>query len=199
MKLIVENFSEYLKPTLYIEPDNQDVINKAKQVTHGMNDETDIARALFNFVRDEISHSFDIGGKFVTLKASDVLKYKEGICYAKSILLASLCRSMGIACGLCYQRLILDDGQADHLVLHGLNALYLKSIDGWIRMDARGNKSGVNAQFSIDSEKLAFNVRTDLGESDIPVVYTNVPDAIIKVYEKVKSVEDLYNNLPVEI
>ena len=37
--------------------------------------------------------------------------------------------------------------------LHGLNWIYLKEF-GWYRVDARGNKEGVNAQFNPLYEKL---------------------------------------------
>jgi len=35
---------------------------------------------------------------------------------------------------------------------------FLKTINRWIRVNARGNKPGVDAQFSIEGEKLAFSV-----------------------------------------
>ena len=44
--------------------------------------------------------------------------------------------------------------------------MYLKSLSRWIRLDARGNKPGVDAQFSLDAEKLAFAVRPELGECE---------------------------------
>jgi len=44
--------------------------------------------------------------------------------------------------------------------IHALNAVYLAEFNKWIRLDARGNKEGVNAQFSIDQEQLAYLVRT---------------------------------------
>ena len=39
-------------------------------------------------------------------------------------------------------------------------------MDKWIRLDARGNKETVNAQFSLDEEILAFLVRPELNEVD---------------------------------
>lgn len=39
-----------------------------------------------------------------------------------------------------------------------------KSLNKWIRLDARGNKEGVDAQFDLEQEKLSFLVRSDLGE-----------------------------------
>lgn len=41
-------------------------------------------------------------------------------------------------------------------------------------MDARGNKVGVDAQFDLEQERLAFPVREDLGEVDYGIVYANL-------------------------
>ena len=49
--------------------------------------ELEKAKVAFEFVRDEISHSWDIQSTRITRKASEVLMFKEGICYAKSNLL----------------------------------------------------------------------------------------------------------------
>ncbi|WP_205417258.1 hypothetical protein, partial [Klebsiella pneumoniae] len=39
-------------------------------------------------------------------------------------------------------------------------------------LDARGNKPGVNAKFSLDEEHLAFQIRDYYEEMDYPVMYT---------------------------
>ncbi|MCX8129709.1 MAG: hypothetical protein N3I35_06365 [Clostridia bacterium] len=41
--------------------------------------------------------------------------------------------------------------------------VYIKEIDKWIRLDARGNIPVVGAQFSLTEERLAFPVRQELG------------------------------------
>lgn len=64
--------------------------------------EIEKAKTAFEFVRDEISHSWDIQSTIVTCKASEVLQYS----YAKANLLAALLRSQGIPTGFCYQRLM---------------------------------------------------------------------------------------------
>ena len=64
------------------------------------------------------------------LEASDI----------KAYLLAAILRNLGIPTGFCYQKLILDVEEKPWLVIHGLNAIYLKSVSKWIRVDARGNK-----------------------------------------------------------
>ncbi|MBL0716467.1 MAG: transglutaminase family protein [Desulfosarcina sp.] len=68
-----------------------------------------------------------------------------GYCYSKSHLLAALLRANDIPAGLCYQRLTVSDNKPPFCI-HGLNAVYLEQ-HGWYRLDARGNKSGVTAEF----------------------------------------------------
>ncbi|GAE37509.1 hypothetical protein [Halalkalibacter akibai] len=73
--------------------------------------------------------------------------------------------------GFCYQRLMLFDTPEKGYSLHALNAVYLKSQNKWLRLDARGNKTGVDAQFSIDEEKLAFSVNEQFDEKDYSVIF----------------------------
>ncbi len=54
--------------------------------------------------------------------------------------------------------------------LHGLIAVYLNE-HGWYRIDARGNKAGVDAQFSPPIEQLAFSTNID-GEFDFPEIWS---------------------------
>ena len=133
--------------------------------------DVDRVRETFEFVRDEIAHSWDIGSRRVTARASEVLKHGEGICYAKSHLLAALLRRQNIPAGVCYQRLTLGDTPDTGYCVHALNTVYLPSLGRWIRLDARGNKPGVDAQFSTDTEHLAFPVRPEMGECDYWVNY----------------------------
>ncbi len=150
----------------------------------------------YEYVRDRIAHSADIRGRVVTCAAPDVLRAGEGICFAKSHLLAALLRCRGVPAGFCYQRLILDDDTAPVLILHGLNAVYLSQESRWIRLDARGNKPGVNAQFSLTGEQLAFPVRPERGEEDIPVLYAR-PDAnVVRALTESPSLAALWSHLP---
>lgn len=164
--------------------------------------QTDIekAKSTFEFVRDEVFHSWDIQDEAVTCKASDVLMLKKGICYAKSHLLAALLRSQGIPTGFCYQRLMLFDTPEKGFCIHALNAVYLQSVGKWVRVDARGNKEGVNAQFSINEEKLAFTVHEAFGEIDYPIIFSHPHPKIVAVLNEHSNVLDMYKyHLPDEI
>lgn len=200
MSLILEknDLSEYLKPTEIIDFETQEIVDCANSLVQGLSDEVVIAKRIYEFVRDEIDHSFGINGKVITCIASDVLKHKQGICFAKSHLLASLLRYLVIPTGFCYQKLIFSD-ENPTIVLHGLNAVYLKEMDKWIRLDSRGNKEGVNAQFSLEKEMLAFPVRSELGEVDDKIIYIDPNPNVILALKKSKTIEELKGNLPTEL
>lgn len=154
--------------------------------------EDEIVKETFEFVRDEVAHSWDIQSDRITAKASDVLKYREGICYAKSHLLAALLRGMGIPTGFCYQKLVLFDTPAEGYAVHGLNTVYLSGHRKWIRLDARGNKPGVGAQFSTDEERLAFTVRPELGEIDYLINHAEPHPKIVDCLMKSKDAGEMY-------
>lgn len=173
------HINDYLHPSDAINSHHPDVKQTALALTKNTGTTTEKAKLLYDFVRDRISHSFDIRNAEMTCIASDVLQQGHGICFAKSHLLAALCRAAGIPAGLCYQRLRFDDeDETKGFTLHGLNAVYLSDLKKWIRLDARGNKPGVSAQFSTETEYLAFPIRPELGEKDYPVIYTHPDPAI---------------------
>lgn len=127
------------------------------------------------------------------------MKAGHGICFAKSHLLAALLRCKAIPTGFCYQKLILDDETAPVLVYHGLCGVFIKEYQKWIRLDARGNKEGVNAQFSLDEERLAFPVREEKGEQDCFTVYPNPDEKVLERLKRNKTRTELFDDLPTEL
>lgn len=156
-------------------------------------------KAAYEFVRDQISHSTDAGEDIITCAASEVLQAGHGICFAKSHLLVALLRCKEIPAGFCYQKLILDDETAPVLIYHGLVGVYIKGFGEWVRLDARGNKEGVNAQFSIEKEQLAFPIRTELGEVDDYTVYPNLDEEVLERLQKYETRTQLWEDLPTEL
>lgn len=201
MNLVLHSnrIDDYLKHDDVIDFENEAVSKLADALFQKADGELDFIKAAYEFVRDSISHSADRGEDAVTCAASEVLKAGHGICFAKSHLLAALLRAKSVPAGFCYQKLILDDETAPVLIYHGLNGACIKDLKKWIRLDARGNKAGVNAQFSLETERLAFAVRPELGEEDGFVIYP-VPD--VKVVEKLRNAKtrtELWGNLPDEL
>lgn len=184
---------EYLESSLYIDWQHHKVLEKATVLAAGEIDKEQIAKACFDFVRDEIKHSWDYQLNPVTCKASDVLKHGTGYCYAKSHLLAALLRANKIPAGLCYQRLTISDDKLP-FCLHGLNAVYLEQY-GWYRIDARGNKPGVQAEFTPPVEQLAFSIIVQ-GEVDLPEIWAEPLPVIVQALENGTDYLDVSENLP---
>ena len=199
LSLKSNNISDYLEPSEIIDYNSEEIKEIVKKIKRESTSTMETIKNAYEFVRDNISHSADINGKVVTCNASEVLKAKEGICYAKSHLLAAILRSLNIPTGFCYQKLVLEDDIKPWLIIHGLNAVYVEELNKWIRLDARGNKDGVNAEFSIDEEKLAFPIREELGEEDILVIYSKPDDNVIRALRSCNTVEELFDNLPTEL
>ena len=183
----------YLEVSEFIDWDHADIQKLAKQLADDTSNELEITNRCFEWVRDEIKHSWDYKMNPVTCKASDVLKHGTGYCYAKSHLLAALLRANSIPAGLCYQRLSINENGAPYC-LHGLNAVYLKEF-GWYRIDARGNKEGVDAQFTPPYEQLAFPVQ-DNNERDFSEIWASPVNVVVKALTDNKTVEEVINNLP---
>lgn len=184
---------KYLEPTEFIDWQHPSVLSKAFALAEGLTVEEHIIRACFEFVRDEIKHSWDYQMNPVTCKASDVLKHGTGYCYAKSHLLAALLRANKIPAGLCYQRLTISDDQPP-FCLHGLNTVLLKD-HGWYRIDARGNKEGVNAQFCPPEEQLAFPIISE-SEADLPEIWSEPLNVVVKTLTEYSDFLEVANNLP---
>jgi transglutaminase-like putative cysteine protease len=96
------NLEAFLSKNEYIDYSDKNIVKKSNELFTHKYSAYDKARIAFEFVRDEISHSFGIQTTIITSKASSVLKYKTGICHAKSNLLAALLRLQGIPAGFCY-------------------------------------------------------------------------------------------------
>lgn len=184
---------EYLASSTYIDGSHTAIQQQARKLTGGLTRVEDKVKACFEFVRDEIKHSWDYQLNPVTCRASDVLIHGTGFCYAKSHLLAALLRASHIPAGLCYQRLTIANDQPP-FCLHGLNAVYLPSY-GWYRLDARGNKPGVAAEFCPPEEKFAFPYVLD-GEGMFPGIWAEPMEVVVRALEAAETFQDLADNLP---
>ncbi|MEU5895164.1 MULTISPECIES: transglutaminase family protein [Streptomyces] len=151
------------------------------------------ARAAFEYVRDAIPHSQDVGRNEVPWRASDVLRERTGICTAKSHALAALLRAEGIPTGFCYQR--LRDDNTSGYSLHGLVAVRLDGA--WHRQDPRGNiPDGVDAQFRIGEERLAWPVDPECNEVDYPVLYAEPSPVAVRALREARDRLHLWQTYP---
>src|SRR4051812_13886307 len=182
----------YLKSTDVIDWEHPNVFAKANALSKGISDSTMTARRCYEWVRDEIRHSRDYFLSPVTCSASEVLAEGSGYCYAKSHLLAALLRANGIPAGFCYQRLSRDENGAPYS-LHGLNAILLPHI-GWYRVDPRGNRAGIDAQFEPPVEWLAFPIVLP-GEADLPEIWSDPLPIVVDALRTHSSADALWEDL----
>ena len=190
---------EYLKADVVVDYGDKSVSRLADTLYERSKDSLDYIRNVYEYVRDRIPHSADINAEEVPCSASEVLKTGHGICFAKSHLLAALLRYKGVPTGFCYQKLILDDETAPELIIHGLNGVYLEDRKIWIRLDARGNKEGVKAKFSVTDEQLAFPVRPEKGEKDGIMIYADPASDVLTALQSHNSRSELWADLPTEL
>jgi transglutaminase-like putative cysteine protease len=186
--LISEDPRRYLAGDDVVDVGASEVRALAAELRGAHVDDVRFAEAAFEWVRDNVSHSFDAQDPRVTLAASEALRERVGLCYSKAHLLTALLRAEGIPAGLCYQRLA-DEATGGHAV-HGLIALYLDGDRH--RQDPRGNKPGVDAQFSLREERLAWPVDPAQGEVDYPTVYIRPARVVIDSLRSTDDVLQLY-------
>lgn len=187
------SMEQFLRATDVIDWTHPAVSSKARELTEGTTDTYEIVMRCFEWVRDSIQHSVDFQRNPVTCSASEVLASGTGYCYAKSHLLAALLRANRIPAGFCYQRLSMDEVGASYC-LHGLNAVHLPEF-GWYRLDPRGNKPGISAQFSPPAEQLAFRPSSS-EERDFPEILPNPLPVVVTALRKYSTWHALYKNLP---
>ena len=183
----------YLKETDVIDFSDPGILELALTLRQGSVSDLEIAKNCFLYVRDNIRHTGDYQDTITTLKASEVLRYKTGWCYAKSHLLAALLRANSIPAGFSYQRLSCSEYKKDIYCLHGLNSIYLKGF-GWYRVDARGNKEGVQAEFEPPIETLAFDLEE--GETNVDGVFEEPLASVVKALDMNRTYEEMINNFP---
>jgi transglutaminase-like putative cysteine protease len=192
-KALVHNMEDYLKVSEVIDWQHPKIMERAEKIAVGKETPMAISKACFEWVRDEIFHSCDYRMNPVTCRASDVLQYKTGYCFAKSHLLAALLRANQIPVGFCYQRLSIDDKGVPYS-LHGFNAIYLAEI-GWYRVDARGNKAGVNARFTPPQEQLAYKIQLP-EEADFLAILVEPLQIVVEALQAQTTWDEMLHHLP---
>ena len=178
-----ENLGDYLEETAFVDYRSSVIVEKSNTLFAGLTVELEIIKVAYEFVRDQMHHSHDIGGRLITKTASEVLTHRQGMCYAKTMLLAALLRGKGIPTGFCYQSLAVEDKMECKHDIHALNAVYLSKFKQWVRLDPRGNVGGKNAQFYLDDpfhEQLVYSIREEYGEVEYPTVYVCHPDCVMR-------------------
>ena len=179
----------YLDATESIDYNNPIILEKVVELQKNSLSQIDYIENTYIFVRDEIPLSWDNRSEIVSRRTSEVLTNKTGICWTKSCLLAALLRANGIPSGISYQFLTrADDDDSEGYIIHALNTVYINELNKWIRLDARGNKENVHAEFLLDEERLAFPIRSQLGEVDYRDNNTDLDERLIHILQESRSI-----------
>lgn len=182
---------EFLSPTALIDSDHPEVRALAESL-RGF-PQSQIVREIFEFVRDKISHPADTGGTAMTVSASEVLREREGVCFAQAHLLVALYRAAGIPAALRYQQVDTETGQS---VLHGIVAVwapYLSETGGFILMDPRFPENHLynsGHEWQTRALQLPF-------ERNLPELYADVPPTVADALREATDAQEfLRSGLP---
>lgn len=145
---MVEDFSQYLQPTFFLDFDSAEVADFAGTVCNSEMTATAKAVALYYAVRDRIMYDpYDLRYSQAAMKASAVLNKQSGYCVAKAVLLAAVGRHQGIPCRLGFADVTNHLSTArlrammgtDLFVYHGYTEMYLS--DHWVKATPAFNLS----------------------------------------------------------
>jgi len=190
---------DYLRCTREINFDDPEIRKQAALLysgtPHTVQEKLEAICSAFNFVRDQTPHSCDVQSKAVSHTASEVLKNREGMCYAKSFLLAAFLRLWGIPCGLAYQRLFRNGRH----ILHGMNGVWIENR--WIVIDARGLANGTKVFFDPQNPQdvFVFPVNAEAGEMNYPEIYPDPIPCITQALEGYSTCAEMARHLPSDV
>jgi transglutaminase-like putative cysteine protease len=145
---MADKIGPYLNPTWFVESDAPQIVGLAREIVASARDDVERACQLFYAVRDGIRYdAYDISLDREALRATQVLSSGRSWCVPKSVLLAALCRAVGIPCRLCYANVrnhlatskLLEHMGTDVFYYHGYNEIYLRSR--WVKATVSFNRS----------------------------------------------------------
>jgi transglutaminase-like putative cysteine protease len=138
----------YLAPTWFVNSDALEIVALAREVVGPATDDVERACRLFYAVRDGIRYTaYNLDLRREAFRAAHVLATGQGWCVTKSVLLAALCRAVGIACNLGYAdvcnhmatKKLLDFLGTNVFYYHGYNELYLRGK--WVKATVAFNRT----------------------------------------------------------
>jgi hypothetical protein len=125
---------DYLEADDWIQSDNPELVELAREITIGSKDYWEATLRLSNWVADNIDGSILFGTALETYKRG------EGACGSQSMLLAALCRSVGIPARVVWGCLYTPE-YGGSFGSHGWNEIYMGEGAGWIPLDVTLNET----------------------------------------------------------
>ncbi len=179
-----EDLSLFLRATRFIDSDHPGIAKKALELTKDCNTEDEKAKALYEFVRDSYNDS-----RCESFIASEVLECGGNSCRQRSILLAALCRTVGIPARLHLQRVTIKDWKTEdgeiiknYTFAHGITGIYL--VGRWSLYESVGNE-----------DKWIIWTQDEKRGSEMPIEFFPDRDCLFQPDEKI-IIETLPVNFP---
>jgi transglutaminase-like putative cysteine protease len=145
----MRDLNKFLKPNEYFNFENNEVRNKAFEITAELNSNKEKAIALFYWVRDEIKYNMMLYLPECkeNFKASNILRIGEGFCVSKAMLLTTFSRAIGIPARIHLADIInhkvpqktIDFMGTNVFYYHGYSEIYLN--DKWIKLTPAFDKN----------------------------------------------------------
>ncbi|SPD74696.1 conserved hypothetical protein [uncultured Desulfobacterium sp.] len=164
---------KYYLPTAIFDSDHEAIKKKTLELTQGLDNPIENAKALFYFVRDRILYNLHVEKHMPEhFRASNTLERGKGYCVQKAVLLVTLARSAGIPARLglakirnnLVPRKLLDILKTNIFPWHGYADLYL---DGkWVKATP------------------AFDIQTCETNGFVPVEFDGRNNAMLPSHDK---------------
>lgn len=191
---MAESLERFLEDTECVDWTDMLVTRETAQAITGCVTDEEKVKAIFEFVRDDISNAMNIDSVALPWTASTTIRAMIGNDDAKAMVLAAMVRALKIPAGFCYQRLTVVDDDSEGHYLHCYNAVYL---DGnWVKLDASGRLGAKDVRFCKIEPDLAFIPRDVYGEYNILGIFAEPYAPSVDVIRNAGSISDIIFGLP---
>ena len=159
------DLAAYRQASQFIDSEHPDIVQLVQTLAGGDVDDLEKAVALYYWVRDEIRYNpYCLTPDPHAFLASSTLAAREGWCVTKAILLAALCRAVGIPARVGFADVrnhlsterLRSAMKTDIFYFHGYTAIYLE--DQWVKATPAFN---IELCTKFDLLPLEFNGRED--------------------------------------
>lgn len=142
------DLKNYLASSACVNSNDPRIIEQAQVLTEGLDGDIAQAVALYYFVRDSFYYNpYTASVEVETLQATHVLATGDGWCVSKAVLLAALCRAVGLPARLGFADVVNHLSTAklrqtmstDVFYFHGYCSIYLN--DQWVKATPAFNLS----------------------------------------------------------
>lgn len=156
------DINRFLVPTKHVESNNDEIIELAKNITQYSTTSKDKAKAIYNWVSENIEYDYDKYLRQVNKNydneygALHTLKTKTGVCYDYSVLVAALGRAVDLQVKVIKGNFVNPYRNE----LHAWNEIYIPEENRWINIDTTfahslGTNYFDNSDFYVDHEKIS--------------------------------------------